>query len=170
MLTRREVMITIHTLRRGIAVPLFDGDEELDEEALPEDGEGEEQDPEYDGPEDAEIMMEGRLVQTSTRVELSYEEGELTGMEGSVTKLAFRPEDPSLITMMRSGAVSTALVFEPHRWHVCVYNTPFSSFEVCVHTLEARNELLEKGELYLDYLIEIHGARTERCKMTVTVH
>ena len=104
---------------------------------------------------------------TSKRAELVYHESELTGMEGSVTKIGFDLDTPDLVTMLRGGSVSTALVFEPHQRHICIYNTPFSSFEVCVHTLEVKNDILESGSLYLDYLIEIHGARTERCRMTL---
>jgi len=173
MLSRRDVMIHIKTVRRGMPVPLFgaDGcvsDEDYDEDEFPEDMH---EDSAYDSdePEEAEMLMEGRFVTTTHRAELVYHESELTGMEGSVTKLGFDFACPELVTMLRGGSVSTALVFEPKKRHVCVYNTPFSSFEVCVQTLEVRNELLQKGELYLDYLIEIHGARTERCKMTVTV-
>ncbi|MBR7097908.1 MAG: DUF1934 domain-containing protein [Clostridia bacterium] len=172
MLTKKDVMISIQTVRQGIPVPLFSPDggeaEEFDEEDLPETYEDETD--EEDGPESSEIMMEGRIVTTSRRVELIYHETELTGMEGSVTKIGFEPNTPELISMLRGGSVSTALIFEPHQRHVCVYNTPFSSFEVCVHTLEVKNQLLECGELFLDYLIEIHGARTERCKMTLKYH
>ena len=171
MLTKKEVMITIQTVRRGISVPLFNPDggaADFDEEDLPDEEEFDEVTDEDDGPESAEMMMEGRLVVTTKRAELVYHESELTGMEGSVTKIGFDPAMPELVTMLRGGSVSTALVFEPHYRHICVYNTPFSSFEVCVHTLEVKNELLERGRLYLDYLIEIHGARTERCQMTLT--
>ena len=170
MLTKQEGMITIQTVRRGIPVPLFapgGEDVDFDEENLPEeydedvDGEGD------DGPDTAEMMMEGLLVVTSKRAELVYHESELTGMEGSVTKIGFDLDTPELVTMLRGGSVSTALVFEPHQRHICIYNTPFSSFEVCVHTLEVKNDILESGNLYLDYLIEIHGARTERCRMTL---
>ena len=38
-----------------------------------------------------------------------------------------------------------------------------------MQTLEVSNRLLSEGVLYIDYLLEIHGARTERCKMTLTV-
>ena len=41
--------------------------------------------------------------------------------------------------------------------------------EVCVRTLKVKNRLLEENRLELDYLIEIHGAQAEHCKMTVTV-
>lgn len=173
MLSKKDVMISIQTVRQGIPVPLFSPDggdtEEFDEEDLPE-AEVEEDADGEDGPDSSEIMMEGRLVTTSRRAELVYHETELTGMEGSVTKIGFDFDSPDLISMLRGGSVSTALIFEPHQRHVCVYNTPFSSFEVCVHTLEVQNRLLECGELYLDYLIEIHGARTERCKMTLKYH
>ncbi len=172
MLTKQEGMITIQTERRGLTVPLFalDGEEAepLDERAVL-DGLFEEEPTESEECRDsAEMMMEGRLVVTSGRAEIVYHESELTGMEGSVTKIGFDLNTPNLVTMLRGGAVSTALVFEPHERHICVYNTPFSSFEVCVHTLEVKNELLKSGRLYLDYLIEIHGARTERCQMTLT--
>lgn len=173
MLTKREVMIGIKTVRRGLPIPLFaaDGyaeDGEFDDEELLEEEPDGNMDPD-DLPEEAEMMMEGRLVTTSRRVELVYDEGELTGMEGSTTKIGFDLSCPELVSLLRSGSVSTALIFEPKKRHVCVYNTPFSAFEVCVQTLRVQNELLENGTLYLDYLIEIHGARTERCKMTLTV-
>ncbi|MBE6634216.1 MAG: DUF1934 domain-containing protein [Ruminococcaceae bacterium] len=170
MLTKKNVMITMKTLRQGLSVSLFGRAEEpIEEEDLPVEEDREDYDPEFDAPEESEIMTEGYLIKTSNRIDLIYKEGELTGMEGSTTKIGFHPDYPTLVSMLRSGVVNTALVFEPQRRHHCVYNTPFSSFEVCVHTLEVRNDLPNGGELYLDYLIEIHGAKTERCKMTVTV-
>lgn len=166
-------MISIQTERRGVPVPLFqlgggDWEEDCDgeelAEALPEpDAESD------DEPEVAELLMEGRLVTTARRAELVYRESELTGMEGSVTKIGFDRGMPELISMLRGGSVSTALIFEQGKRHICIYHTPFSSLEVCVQTLEVRNELLTRGTLWLDYLIEIHGARTERCKMMLTV-
>ena len=177
MLTKKDVMITIETVRYGLTVPLFNPDGEADETDIDEEmleeaeaaaAELDEED--EDAPQSAEMMMEGRLVTTSLRAELVYHESELTGMEGSVTKIGFDLDTPELVSMLRGGAVNTAMIFEAGRRHICVYNTPFSSFEVCIHTLEVRNHILTSGELYLDYLIEIHGARTERCKMTVTFH
>ena len=175
MLTKKDVMITIETVRYGLTVPLFNPDGEADdiviEEEMLEEAEAaanEMDEEDEDAPVTAQMMMEGRLVMTSRRAELVYHESELTGMEGSVTKIGFDLNMPELVSMLRGGAVNTALIFEEGRRHICVYNTPFSSFEVCIHTLKVQNNILESGELYLDYLIEIHGARTERCKMTLT--
>ena len=177
MLSRRNVMIWIHTSRRGISIPLFrlggeaepdDGETPEDEEDMPDELPDWEEDS-GDEPEQADLLMEGKLVTTSRRAELVYEESELTGMEGAVTKICFEQNSPGLVSMLRSGTVSTALVFEAGRRHICVYHTPFSCFEVCVQTLEVQNRLLEEGTLFLDYLIEIHGLRTEHCRMNLRI-
>ena len=166
-MTRRKVMIRILTSREAINCSLFDQMEpELCEEDLSPvpTGDGEDQ-----GPEQSELLMEGRLVTTTHRVELVYEESELTGMEGSVTSIGFDSAAPHVISMMRTGLVSTGMIFEAGKRHMCIYHTPFSDFEVCVRAFTVNNQLLTEGRLELDYLVEIHGAQTERCRMTVTV-
>jgi len=65
--------------------------------------------------------------------------------------------------------VRTGMVFEAGKRHVCIYHTPFSDFEVCIRTFRVENRILKEGKLYLDYLMEIHGTQTERCRMTVTL-
>lgn len=170
MLTKKKGLIVMRTERIGVPVPLFseffdaqdgDADEEDVELALSDDI------TEPGEPEKAEMIMEGRLICTSERAELIWEESELTGMEGATSKIGFSHRYPELISMLRSGSVDTALVFEPRQRHICVYNTPFSSFEVCVQGITVRNTLLENGSLHLDYLIEIRGNRTERCRMWI---
>lgn len=111
--------------------------------------------------------MEGKLIVTGERAELVWHESELTGMEGATTKIGFALDSPDLVSMLRSGSVNTALIFEAGRRHICIYNTPFSAFEVCVQALRVDNRVLTDGSLLLDYLIEIHGNRTERCRMEV---
>ena len=110
------------------------------------------------------------MVTGPSRVELVYEESELSGMEGSVTSIGFDRAAPGMISMMRSGVVSTALVFEENKRHICVYQTPFSEFEVCTIARRVENRLLTDGVIELDYLIEIHGAQAERCHMVISAH
>ena len=109
------------------------------------------------------------MVTSPARVELVYDEGELSGMEGSVTSIGFDRATPGLISMIRTGSVETALVFEQSKRHFSVYDTPFSSFQVCVHMIRVENKLLGEGKLDLDHLVEIHGAQAEHCRMTVTI-
>ena len=115
-----------------------------------------------------EIATDGTLSLENGRVELSYDETELTGMEGSKTALSFSADTPELITMVREGTVSTALVFEPNKRHHCVYKTPYMPFELCVRTLKVENKLKSENRLYIDYIIEIRGAKAERTKFELT--
>ena len=106
----------------------------------------------------------GILTEEDGRIEFSYEESEITGMEGSTTAISFSKDNPSLVSMVREGSVSTALVFEQGKRHRCAYNTPYMPFEISVHTRRVSNTLLENGVLELDYIIEIRGAKAERTK------
>ena len=84
--------------------------------------------------ETIEINSVGHLIDDTNRIEIAYEETELTGMEGSCTSLSFTKDAPGIVSMLRSGTVSTALVFEAGKRHHCVYKTPVMPFEICVHT------------------------------------
>ena len=90
-------------------------------------------------------------------------------MEGSVTQISFLKAEPSVVTMCRNGLVDTTMVFEKGQRHLCIYNAWFTTFELCISALQVENRLLSTGEIELDYLTEIHGVRTERCKMKVMV-
>ena len=74
-----------------------------------------------------------------------------------------------MVSMIREGVVSTALVFEGGKRHHCVYNTPYMPFEVCVNTLSVENKLEKDGTLFLDYLVEIRGAKAERTKFEMKI-
>ena len=155
----KKVMIRICSRRGDVADEMFEymfGENEEAEDILPpsDDEEGEEDVP-------LEISMEGKLYVTGGEVRLSYTETEMTGMEGAKTTVYFHEDEPGLITMMRSGPVNTALVFEEKCRHICAYQTPFMPFELCVHTLKVDNRLLSEGKLYLDYIIEFRGAKAE---------
>lgn len=161
-MTKRNVMIQISTTRWQIPTHLFADlppEEETDEE--PENTSDE------NSPESSEMWIEGRLATNTHRVELIYDETELSGMQGAVTSIGFDRDTPTLVTMMRTGPVSTAMVFEEGKRHFCVYDTPFSSFQICVRAITVENQLLTDGMLVLEYLIEIEGAQAEHCRMTI---
>ena len=119
-------------------------------------------------PEALEINTDGFISHKDGRVEFTYDETELTGMEGAKTSISYSENDPSLVTMVRTGSVSTALVFENGKRHHCVYKTPYMPFEVCVHTVKVTNEIETKRSLFIDYIIEIRGAKAERTKLELT--
>ncbi len=166
----KKVRIFLRTERHGVAAQLFEdvamGMSEADvfvNSMLEPQDDGE-------GPQSMEMYSDARLRLTDDMFSLSYEESELTGMEGTSSQLSFMRSQPELVTMLRSGSVSTALVFEPNKRHFCTYKTPFMPFEVCVHTLRIDNKLLaEAATLDLDYIVEIRGAQAERCKLHLEI-
>lgn len=115
------------------------------------------------------MTTEGELDVEGDFVYLSYDETEITGMEGSKTRIEFSKEAPGIITMTRSGSVTTVLVFEQYKRHICVYQTPYMPFEVCVNTMIVDNKLLSDGKIYLDYMVELRGAGIEHNKLTLEI-
>ena len=120
-------------------------------------------------PETVEINTLGVLRCEGGRVEVSYEESEATGMVGSTTALSYLESDEGIVTMIREGAVSTALVFEEGKRHHCLYKTPFMPFQVCVHTLKVDNKMSTEKYIDLDYIVEIRGAQAERTKFHMSL-
>ncbi len=162
MSVKKDIKIYINSVRYEVEASLFSdtGDEEL--LFIPTD-EGDAE------PERTQIKSHGLLTVDGGRAEISYEETELTGMEGSRTVISYDVNDKGIVTMMRTGAVSTALVFEKGKRHHCVYKTPYMPFEVCVRTLEVRNDIDVSGCMELDYIVEIRGARAERTKFSIRI-
>ncbi len=117
-----------------------------------------------------ELRTQGTLTCEDGRVTLSYDETELTGMEGSTTQVSFSPDAPQIVTMLRSGTVKAALVFEQRVRHICVYDTPVMPLELCIYARKVENHLtMDGGNITLDYLVEFHGSDAERTLFTLDV-
>ena len=170
----KRVRICMQSERFGVVARLFEdmigGVSEADEYVASMLDPAPNEDGDIDEPQQMELFCDGRLRLTSDMFSLSYEESELNGMEGTSSQLSFMRSQPNLVTMLRSGSVSTALVFVPGKRHFCTYQTPFMPFEVCVHTIRVDNRLLcDAATLDLDYVIEIRGAQAERCRMHLEI-
>ena len=95
-------------------------------------------------PDATELMTEGTMALTEDGIVLSYEESELTGMEGTTT--TFEVKGPR-VTLTRSGAVNSQMVFEEGRQHTSLYETPFGELSVDIQTSELKHNLSERGGL-----------------------
>ncbi|MBE6675824.1 MAG: DUF1934 domain-containing protein [Ruminococcaceae bacterium] len=168
---KEYVSVSIVSERSAVKANLFDAVyekeiAELTEDIsimVPEELEGEEE------RETLEMITQGLARVRGGRVEIVYDEGELSGMEGSRTVISYAKDEPGTVSMIRSGAVSTVMVFERGVRHLCTYETPYMPFQVGVFSLQVDNRLESDGVICLDYLIEIRGAQAERCKMTLKV-
>ena len=158
---KKDVRIKIHSELYDVDASLFSNDD-IDFDDLPMSEESPE-------PDILDINTIGSYLDDGERISISYDESEATGMEGSVTTVTFLKSDPTVLTMIREGLVSTTLVFEEGKRHHCLYQTPFMPFEVCVRTIKVSNSLLGVGSLKLDYAVEIRGAKADRTKFSMQI-
>jgi uncharacterized beta-barrel protein YwiB (DUF1934 family) len=123
-----------------------------------------------DGDDFVDMITEGTLsVDDEGEVELSYLEGDGTGLEGTEVKLVFHKDNPDLVSMLRFGSMSTMLSFEAGKRHKSVYKTPYMPFDLTVNTIEVENTLLSDGALYLNYLMEVRGLSSDRVTIFIDV-
>lgn len=112
-----------------------------------------------DDSEKLDIFTEGTLTSCDGRISISYNETELTGMEGTVTTITFKMDEPGIITVLRTGSVYTALTLEEGRRHICVYKAQGVPFELYANAKRIRNSVTEDGGmLELIYTVETYGA------------
>ena len=100
-----------------------------------------------------ELVTEGRLEREGSSYTLSYQESELTGLEGTLTTFQIEPER---ITLMRVGEYNAQMVFQKGRRHMSLYNTPYGSMTIGVNTQRLLADLTDQGgAIEIDYAIEI---------------
>ena len=74
-------------------------------------------------PDVIELVTAGRLMRDDAGYTLTYQESELTGLEGTLTTIQVEAEG-ELVTLMRVGEVNAQMVFQEGRRHLSMYNTP----------------------------------------------
>ena len=113
----------------------------------------------YEDAEDEtiELVTEGRLEEDgSDGFTLSYQESELTGLEGTLTTFQIEKDR---ITLMRVGEVNSQMVFEEGRRHLSMYNTPYGALSIGISTRRMKADLGRSGgDIEIDYAIEIDHA------------
>ena len=108
-----------------------------------------------------ELVTEGKLEQEDEgHFTLSYQESEVTGLEGTLTTFQIEPER---VTLMRLGEVNSEMGFELGRRHLSMYETPYGALAMGVNTRELSSALNERGgELRIVYDIELDHALAGR--------
>lgn len=108
-------------------------------------------------PEVIELVTEGKLEDHGDAgVTLSYQESEVTGLEGTLTTIQV---EPRRVTLQRVGAVNSQMVFEEGRRHLSMYDTPYGALSVGINTRKMRASLDSRGgDVTIYYALEIeHG-------------
>ena len=116
----------------------------------------------FDGidPDATELMTEGSMVLTGDGMVLTYEESQLTGMEGTTTTFEVKG---SRVILTRTGKVNSQMVFEEGRQHTSLYETPFGELSVDIQTSVLKHNLTERGGVMeIKYSIAVEHTVTGR--------
>ena len=105
-------------------------------------------------PDEMELVTSGTLKRDGAGgYTVSYQESELTGLEGTTTRLHI---GKGRATLLREGSVNSQMVFEEGRRHLSMYETPYGALSIGINTRRMRSTLGEAGgDLEIDYAIEI---------------
>ena len=112
----------------------------------------------YEGqePEVVELTTEGVMTQTAEGWSISYEETDLTGLQGATTTFTVKPGH---VTPTRTGTVQSSMVFQEGVRHESLYQLDVGALMVCVCARRIQTELsMEGGYLDVYYTIQIEQA------------
>ncbi len=125
---------------------------------------------ELDGEKDnIEITTEGRFYNKDGKYYISYNEGELSGLEKCSTTLKIAPD--GIVTMMRRGHTNTHLVFEKGRCHTGHYETPYGDFTISVTAKKMNVDIDDNGgNIDIDYVLNINNIAQTHNGISLKVH
>ena len=107
-------------------------------------------------PEIIELVAEGVMELCQDGWEISYEESELTGLEGVTT--TFRVEQGRVI-LTRSGQLNSHMVFQEGTSHDSLYQMPFGTLMLTVKATRVFYDIVpDGGSIDLVYHITIENA------------
>lgn len=102
-----------------------------------------------------QIVTDGIMKRVGDVVYLSYEESEMTGMEGTTTTFAVKDDH---VVLTRTGAVQSRMVFEKGKKNVSLYDMGFGALTIGIKARRLKNNLgPEGGRLEISYGIEIEN-------------
>ena len=104
-------------------------------------------------PDTIELVTEGTMEYRSNGWDISYEESDLTGLEGVTT--TFRIEDGKIV-LKRSGKLNSQMVFQEGLSHDSLYQMEFGALMMTVTGKKVAHNLTEAGgTVDLVYSIDI---------------
>ena len=113
----------------------------------------------YDGhePEVIELVTDGTMEFRNGGWDISYEETELTGLEGVTT--VFRV-DPGKVTLSRTGRLNSQMVFQQGVAHESLYQMEFGALMLTVLATSVYYDIVPDGGV-IDLVYNISIENTE---------
>ena len=119
-------------------------------------------------PDTVELTTEGRMtIADDGEITLTYQETELTGMEGTTTTFTIRDD---AVTLRRTGSINNEMRFHTGCPHMSLYETPMGALTVEIVTDKLAHRLSERGGLLdIKYTIAVEHQITGRHQFKIRV-
>lgn len=118
-------------------------------------------------PDSLEFSTDGEYLFLDDVGCLSYQESEVTGMEGTRTSMTI---GPNRVEVFRNGTVTSRMVFEEGRKNSFLYSTPFGDATMGVDTRKVRQSMDENGgSAEIDYVLDLEHAVVSWNRFLITV-
>lgn len=113
------------------------------------------------------LVTEGKLSVENDEYVLSYEESQITGLDGTTTII--RASNDS-VTVIRHGSVSTMMLFEVGKTHLTDYQTQYGSVMLGITAQKVNVDMNENGgRIDVDYIVEYNQAYGGRNSISVKI-
>lgn len=104
-----------------------------------------------------ELTTEGKLEKVENDIVITYEESELTGMQGTTTEIIL--DSHGIVILDRRGTTNSHLIFEEGKKHSSYYDTNEGAFSMAVFANYVEMDIEENGgEIEVSYILEVNGA------------
>ena len=119
------------------------------------------------GPDSLQLVTAGQYGVDQDEIRLTWEESELTGMEGTRTSITVQPRS---VVLSREGALTSTMEFEEGHKHYCLFETPFGAATMGVDTRRIRSRLdFHGGEMEIEYTLDVNQTIVGRNRFYIQV-
>ena len=119
------------------------------------------------GPDSMQLITAGQYGVDADEIRLTWEESELTGLEGTRTSITVQPKS---VKVSREGETNSTLEFEEGRKSYFLYETPFGSATMGLNTRKIYTRLgLHGGDMLIDYTLDVDQTIIGRNRFYVQV-
>ncbi|WP_160678344.1 DUF1934 domain-containing protein [Clostridium sp. C8-1-8] len=114
-----------------------------------------------------EVVTPGEFFITEDGYEAIYDETEISGMEGTKTKISITTD---MLTLEREGTTATTMNFQKDNSSISLYNTPYGMLELRIDTRGLKIDMDERGgDVLIDYDLSISGQESHSTKLKINI-
>lgn len=114
-----------------------------------------------------EVVTPGSLKKENDEIIAMYKETEISGMDGTDTKLRIGDE---YIVLEREGSTTTKMHFEKGKPTVSLYNTPYGMLELTIKTKDLKIDMTEEGgDVEINYEMQVAGQPPIKTKLKLNI-